>query len=83
MVPTTIEVTELLGPETLAYFRIDGVRAEELGERPVELSGALAARLDPRTTAQAGETVELIADLAAAQLFDPASGQSLLSAEPA
>ena len=35
----TIEVTEQLGPETVAYFTIDGVRAEEIGERPVELGG--------------------------------------------
>jgi multiple sugar transport system ATP-binding protein len=79
LVPTTIEVTEQLGPETLAYFRIDGVNAEEIGERPVELGGALAARLDPRTSARPGDTVELIADLAAAQLFDPATGRSLLA----
>jgi multiple sugar transport system ATP-binding protein len=78
LVPATIEVTEQLGPETVAYFRIDGVRAEEIGERPVELGGALAARLDPRTTVEPGDTVELVADLEAAQLFDLESGASLL-----
>ncbi len=72
------EVTEQLGPETVAYFRIDGVRAEEIGERPVELSGALAARLDPRTKASPGEPIELAVDLEGAQLFDPASGETLL-----
>jgi multiple sugar transport system ATP-binding protein len=79
LVSATIEVTEQLGPETVAYFRIDGVRAEEIGERPVELGGALAARLDPRTTVEPGDTVELVADLEAAQLFDVTSGKSLLA----
>jgi multiple sugar transport system ATP-binding protein len=75
------EVTEQLGPETVAYFRIEGVRAEEIGERPVELSGALAARLDPRTHAAAGEPIELAVDLEGAQLFDVAGGESLLRRE--
>jgi multiple sugar transport system ATP-binding protein len=79
LVPATIEVTEQLGPETVAYFRIDGVRAEEIGERPVELGGALAARLDPRTTVEPGDTVELVADLEAAQLFDLGTGRSLVA----
>jgi multiple sugar transport system ATP-binding protein len=72
------EVTEQLGPETVAYFRLEGVAAEEIGERPVELKGALAARLDPRTRAAAGEPVELATDLDGAQLFDLGTGQSLL-----
>jgi multiple sugar transport system ATP-binding protein len=79
VVAATVEVTEQLGPETVAYFRIEGARAEEIGERPVELGGALAARLDPGTSAAAGEAVELAVDLAGAQLFDPATGESLLS----
>jgi multiple sugar transport system ATP-binding protein len=79
VVAATIEVTEQLGPETVAYFRIAGVRAEEIGERPLELGGALAARLDPRTTAEAGSTVELLIDLDGVQLFDPDIGETLLT----
>ena len=79
VVTATIEVTEQLGPETIAYFRIDDVRAEEIGERPVELGGALAARLDPRTTAEAASTVELTIDLEGAQLFDTGTGETLLA----
>jgi multiple sugar transport system ATP-binding protein len=75
------EVTEQLGPETIAYFRIEGVEAEEIGERPVELSGALAARLDPRTRAAPGDPIELAVDLESAQLFDVASGESLVRRE--
>jgi multiple sugar transport system ATP-binding protein len=79
VVAATVEVTEQLGPETVAYFRIEGVTAEEIGERPVELSGALAARLDPKTSATAGEPIELAIDLESAQLFDLASGDTLLA----
>jgi multiple sugar transport system ATP-binding protein len=80
-IPAVTEVTEQLGPETVAYFRVEGVTAEEIGERPVELSGALAARLDPRTRAAAGEPIELAIDLEGAQLFDVAGGESLLRRE--
>jgi multiple sugar transport system ATP-binding protein len=50
-----VEISEQLGPETLAYVRIAGLETVELGERPVELAGALATRLDPRTHARPGE----------------------------
>jgi multiple sugar transport system ATP-binding protein len=43
-VPAEVEVTEQLGPETYAYFRVQGLPAAEIGERPVELAGAFAAR---------------------------------------
>ena len=52
--PAEIEITEQLGPETYAYFRIPGLEASEIGERPVELAGAFAARLDPRSAAAPG-----------------------------
>jgi multiple sugar transport system ATP-binding protein len=78
LVTARIEVTEQLGPETVAYFRLEGVRAEEIGERPVELAGALAARLDPRTSVEPGQTVELVADLQHAQIFDVETGRTLL-----
>ncbi|NUR76749.1 MAG: sn-glycerol-3-phosphate ABC transporter ATP-binding protein UgpC [Thermoleophilia bacterium] len=73
-----VEITEQLGPETLAYVRIPGFETMELGERPVELAGALAARLDPRTRARPGETVELALDLEQVHLFDRETGASLL-----
>ena len=79
--PAEIEVTEQLGSETLAYFRIPALRALELGERPVELAGALAARLDPRTAAVPGSRLELAVDARQLHLFDPESRQSLLSPE--
>jgi multiple sugar transport system ATP-binding protein len=79
VLPVEIEVTEQLGPETYAYFRVAGLDVIEIGERSVELAGALSARLDPRTRAEAGQRVELTVDLARIHLFDPETGKSLLA----
>jgi len=75
-----IEVTEQLGHETYAYFRIPGIESVEIGERAVELAGALAGRLDPRTPAQPGKRVFLTIDTHTLHLFDPATGKSLAEA---
>jgi multiple sugar transport system ATP-binding protein len=77
-VPAEVEVTEQLGPETYAYFRVEGLPAAEIGERPVELAGAFAARLDPRSSAAPGRGLELAIDLDRVHLFDRDSGESLL-----
>jgi multiple sugar transport system ATP-binding protein len=79
IVPAEVEITEQLGPETLAYVRVDGIEVVELGDRPVELAGALSARLDPRTGAAPGQRLELAIDPAGVHLFDLESGESLLS----
>ncbi len=71
-------MTEQLGPETYAYFRIDGFPSAEVGERPIELAGAFAARLDPRSSAAPGRTLAIAIDLEGVQLFDRESGESLL-----
>ncbi len=76
--PAVIEITEQLGPETYAYFRVPGLESAEIGERPIELAGAFAARLDPRTGAAPGQTVSLALNLEALHLFDAESGRSLL-----
>ena len=78
VLPAEIEVAEQLGHETYAYFRVAGLEAAEIGDRPVELAGALAARLDPRTNAAPGQKISLAVDLHDVHLFDPASGQSIL-----
>jgi multiple sugar transport system ATP-binding protein len=77
-VEADIEITEQLGHETYVYFRVAGIEAAAIGERAVELAGALTARLDPRTAAQAGKRVRLSIDTHAVHLFDPATGGSLL-----
>jgi multiple sugar transport system ATP-binding protein len=77
-VPVTVEITEQLGSETLVYFRIDDVSAEELGtESEAELRGALVARLDPRVHPAPGQRLHLVADVQRAHFFDPADGASL------
>ncbi len=73
-----VEITEQLGPETIAYVRVPGLQTVELGERPVELAGALAVRLDPRTFARPGASLELGVDLEQLHLFDAETGESLL-----
>jgi multiple sugar transport system ATP-binding protein len=78
IVSAEIEVTEQLGPETFAYFRVDGLDVVEIGDRPVELAGALTARLDPRTSAAPGERLDLAINTGGLQLFDLESGESLI-----
>jgi multiple sugar transport system ATP-binding protein len=77
--PAEVEITEQLGPETVAYFRVPGLEASEIGERPIELAGAFAARLDPRTGAAPGARLRLTIDVGELYLFDQESGASLLS----
>jgi multiple sugar transport system ATP-binding protein len=78
VVPAEVEITEQLGPETLAYVRVEGVEVVEIGERPVELAGALSARLDPRTTAAPGQRIELAINPEGVHVFDLESGESLV-----
>src|SRR5581483_4223056 len=74
-----VEITEQLGPETYAYFRVAGLDVVEIGDRPVELGGALSARLDPRTSAAPGRRLYLRVNAEGVHLFDPESGASLLA----
>ncbi|HEY3185028.1 MAG TPA: sn-glycerol-3-phosphate ABC transporter ATP-binding protein UgpC [Gaiellaceae bacterium] len=74
-----VEVTEQLGPETYAYFRVDGLDVVELGDRPIELAGVMCARLNPRTAAEPGAPLELEVDTAGLRLFDAETGQSILA----
>jgi multiple sugar transport system ATP-binding protein len=79
VLPSLVEVTEQLGPETYAYFRVDGLEVVELGDRPIELAGVLCARLDAKTAAAAGLPLEVAVDTAGVRLFDTHTGQSLLA----
>jgi multiple sugar transport system ATP-binding protein len=78
-VTAEVEITEQLGPETLAYFRVPGFAAADIGDRPIELAGAFAARLDPRSDAAAGGRLELAIDLEGVHVFDVESGSSLIA----
>ncbi len=74
-----VEITEQLGPETHAYLRITRWQTSELTERPLELAGTFAARLDPRSSAAPGARIFVTVDLAQCHLFDPSSGESVLA----
>ena len=78
VLPALVEITEQLGPETYAYFRVEGLDVVEIGDRPVELAGALSARLDPRTSASPGEQVSLAINPDGLHLFEIESGDSLI-----
>jgi multiple sugar transport system ATP-binding protein len=83
-----IQITEQLGPEMLAHFRVDGLRiahpearrrivAEE--ESPV-LGDTLIGRFAPNAPIVAGERVGVVIERERMQLFDPATGESLAAA---
>ncbi|HLX20882.1 MAG TPA: ABC transporter ATP-binding protein [Gaiellaceae bacterium] len=82
-----IEITEELGPETQAHVRAEGLRIAHLGERSAEsddeqkseLSDTLVVRFDSNTDMSVGERVQLTVNAERVQLFDPGSGDSLLS----
>lgn len=58
-----VEVTELMGSETYLFVTCDGV--------------GLTARVAPRTTARAGDTVRLAIDINKVHLFDKDTGLAL------
>jgi multiple sugar transport system ATP-binding protein len=77
VLPADVEVTEQLGPETYAYFRVEGLDVVEIGERPVELAKALTARLDPRTSVEPGQRLGLAVEPSGIRLFDAETGDAL------
>jgi multiple sugar transport system ATP-binding protein len=77
VLPADVEVTEQLGPETYAYFRVEGLDVVEIGERPVELAKALTARLDPRTSVEPGQRLGLAVEPTGIRLFDAENGEAL------
>jgi multiple sugar transport system ATP-binding protein len=76
-----VEIVEQLGPETHAYLRLAPWRASELTERPRDLAGTFAARLDPRSRARPGAHMKIAVDLSQCHLFDPEGGESLLDGD--
>ena len=58
-----LEVTEPMGMETLVYFQVNGVE--------------VCGRVNPNAGAQAGQRMQLVADLDHMHLIDDASGKVL------
>jgi len=84
-----VEITEQLGPETLAHIRCSELRIADVGNRLAqtddlpasELAETLVARFAANAGVRAGERLELTVDPVRIQLFDPVSGRSLLNAD--
>ncbi len=81
-----VVITEQLGPEVLAYLRVDGMRiasavpgsAEERDES-ADLRGTLVARLPGDARLTAGQRLSVAPNLESLNLFDAESGDSLLA----
>lgn len=66
-----VEITEMLGPELLAYVRLEGIDAHDSPGRTI------VVRFDPNVALRPGDRIELAVDRDRVQLFDPESGASL------
>jgi multiple sugar transport system ATP-binding protein len=80
-----VEITEQLGPETLAYLRLDGVTVARVDghaddvDDSLELGGTVVARFDPTVGMRAGDRLQVRVKDSGLRLFDRESGQSLLT----
>jgi multiple sugar transport system ATP-binding protein len=79
-----VVVIEQLGPEVLAYLRIDGmtasssvVAAADEREESADLRGTLVARLAGDASLRAGDRLRVTPNVHNLTLFDPVSGQAL------
>jgi multiple sugar transport system ATP-binding protein len=75
-----VEVVEQLGSEALVYFRAEGLEVLEVGDRPVELRGALCARLSAGVQYEPGDRIDLTLRSELLRLFEEGTGRSVLSA---
>ena len=72
-----VDFAEQLGSEAYVYFRVPGLRVLETADRPIELAGAVCARLDPRLRLRPGDGVALSIEPELARIFDPLTGVAL------
>jgi multiple sugar transport system ATP-binding protein len=79
-----VAITEQLGPEMLVHFSVAGLAPAEVAPHgePEEPSpgsnGHFVARVDPGFSASRGEHLRVGLNTERIQIFDPASGESLL-----
>jgi len=82
-----VVVLEELGSDAHVFFRVEATRVavetldggdDEGADLVVERGSLLNARLDPRTSARVGSSVQLAVDPARFHFFDPESGATLL-----
>jgi multiple sugar transport system ATP-binding protein len=72
-----VDFVEQLGAEAFVYFRVPDLEVLETAERPIELAGALCARLDPRLRLEPGDLVTLSVEPELVRLFHPQTGAAL------
>jgi multiple sugar transport system ATP-binding protein len=72
--PAEVEIAEDLGAEVIAYLRARNLESVPIGERSIELAGALVARFHGNSAVATGERVNLAADLSALHFFDRETG---------
>jgi multiple sugar transport system ATP-binding protein len=84
-IQVSVSVLEELGADSHVLFRVDApkITAELLEAREeatllAEPTALFSARVDPRTRAEVGQTLELAVDPSRFHFFDPGSGTSLL-----
>ena len=72
-----VDFVEQLGAEAFVYFRPDAAEVLETADRPLELEGALCARLDPRLRLEPGDPISVSVDPHLVRLFDRATGEAI------
>jgi multiple sugar transport system ATP-binding protein len=83
-----IQITEQLGPEMLAHFRVDGLRVAHpearrrivAGDESPALGDTLIGRFAPNAPIAAGDRVSVVIERERMQLFDATTGESLAAA---
>jgi multiple sugar transport system ATP-binding protein len=78
LVSGRVEIVEQLGSESFVYFRTDDLDVLEIGDRPLDLKGALCARLRAGVRYEPGDPIELAIAPASVRLFDSDSGRAVL-----
>jgi multiple sugar transport system ATP-binding protein len=89
---TRVDLREALGSEVLAYFSVDAPpvltedtkelardlgTSEDLEDLAQQQESIFVARLDPRTRARKGQTMELAVDTSRLHFFDPEDGLAI------
>jgi multiple sugar transport system ATP-binding protein len=89
-----VDVVEELGSDAFVFFRLDAEQViveDAMSDRKEDATTLLAeddpaqlivARVDPRTTARAGDTIRLAIDPSRLYFFEAEHGRSLLLGEP-
>jgi multiple sugar transport system ATP-binding protein len=89
-IDVSVAVLEELGADSHVFFRVDAPRitaemleSEDEATLLAEPTALFSARVDPKTRAQVGETLELAVDPTRFHFFDPETGRSLLQRKAA